>query len=213
MMPQKRPSDIIHPAGPDNTWQQPQWSSEQPDSTNNCHPTNTYLTNMHTSESLTPFKAATLPINVTLAIRDAERIDEFHNAQQHQDISLRRPWPHSDTNILTMTSMTQITVSKWPVVNLRNKHLMYHNRHINRRFEPLQAHHLKSLTSGYSTLWVWWRAPECGFSNKTLTAFNKHQEADPTTKRLTTSNKNCFSNKRLTAATTTWRKKLQHCEV
>jgi hypothetical protein len=56
MMPQKRPSDIIHPAGPDITWQQPQWSSEQPDFTNNCHPTNTYLTNKHTSESLTPFK-------------------------------------------------------------------------------------------------------------------------------------------------------------
>ena len=56
MMPQKRPSDIIHPAGPDNTWQQPHGSSGQPDFTNNCHPTNTYLTNKHTSESLTPFK-------------------------------------------------------------------------------------------------------------------------------------------------------------
>ena len=57
MMPQKRPSDIIHPAGPDNTWQQQQWSFRHKlTSPTDCHPTNTYLTNKHTSESLTPFK-------------------------------------------------------------------------------------------------------------------------------------------------------------
>ena len=127
------------------------------------------------------------------------------------------------------------------VASLRNKHLMDHNQHRNRRFEPLHVHHLKSLTSEHSTLLQrsWPRrssrsqhsmslmtstmmrfsnkhlisSQQSCFSNKRLTELNKHQEAASTTKRLIASNENCFSNKRLTAATTTWRKNLQHCEV
>ncbi len=76
-----------------------------------------------------------------------------------------------------------------------------------------------------NTQWVWRRAQWWDSAtnnwyhhNNAVSATNGWQHSTgtrrlSTTKRLTDSNENCFSNKRLTAATTTWRKNLQHCEV
>ena len=127
-----------------------------------------------------------------------------HNAQQHQDISLRRrvaPLRHQHSDDDFNDSDHCAKLNSGPP----QTHLMDHNQHRNRRFEPLHVHHLKSLTSEHSTLLQrsWPRrssrsqhsrslttsammtfsnkqlisSQQCCLSNKRLTAFNRHQEA------------------------------------
>ena len=126
-------------------------------------------------------------------------------------------WPPSETNIWWTTTNTATDGSShckltiWKVSPQNTQHCC--------RDPDLEG------PADPNTQWVWWRAQWWDSAtsiwshhNNAVSATNGWQHST-STKMLPQQQKswphptNCFSNKRLTAATTTWRKNLQHCEV